>query len=49
MRGEDIEMGRFLCNHPEIRQKMKEEFEVHFEIERNELVVSMIDGYDEKA
>ncbi len=46
--GEDIEMGRFLCNHPEIRQKMREVFDCQFELERNEIIVAMIDGYDEK-
>lgn len=47
--GEDMEMGRFLCNHPEIRQKMREVFEYQFELERNEIVAAMIDGYNEKA
>ena len=44
--GEDIDMARFLVNHPEIRQKMKDAFEQEFESCRDELVVAMIDGYD---
>lgn len=44
--GEDMDMARFLMNHPEIRQKMKAAFEQEFESCRDELVVAMIDGYD---
>ncbi len=46
--GEDIELGRFLINHPEIRQKAKETFKEQFELSRNEIITSMIDGYEEK-
>lgn len=46
--GEDIELGRFFTNHPEIRAKCKEVFEEQFEMTRNEIITSMIDGYDEK-
>ncbi len=43
--GEDMDMSRFLMNHPEIRQKMKDAFEQEFESCRDQLVVSMIEKY----
>lgn len=46
--GEDMDMARFLMNHPEIRQKMKDAFEQEFERSRDELVVSMIEDYSQE-
>ena len=46
--GEDMDMARFLMNHPEIRQKMKDAFEQEFERSRDELVVAMIEDYSEE-
>ncbi len=45
--GEDIDIGLILNNHPSILTKLEEAIKTHFESERNELVVSMIDGMDE--
>ena len=46
--GEDMDMARFLMNHPEIRQKMKDAFEQEFERSRDELVVAMIEDYSQE-
>ena len=46
--GEDINLARFLMNHPEIREWMKNAFAERFESSRDEIVVGMIDAYDEK-
>lgn len=46
--GEDIDIGRFFDNHPEIKELFKANLMEHLESGRNELVVSMIDGMDEK-
>lgn len=46
--GEDMDMSRFLMNHPEIRQKMKDAFEQEFESCRDQLVVSMIEKYSQE-
>ena len=45
--GEDIDLGRILDNHPKITAKLEEAMKDYFESERNELVVSMIDGMDD--
>lgn len=45
--GEDIDLGRILDNHPKLTAKLEEAIQDYFEGERNELVVSMIDGMDE--
>lgn len=46
--GEDMDLARFLTNHPEIREKMRDAFQEKFEDCRDELVVAMIEGYDPK-
>ena len=45
--GEDIDLGRILDNHPKITAKLEEAMKEYFESERNELVVSMIDGMED--
>lgn len=45
--GEDIDLGRILENHPKLTAKLEEAMQDYFESERNELVVSMIDGMNE--
>ena len=44
--GEDIDVGRFLDNHTEIKELFKANLMEHLESGRNELVVSMIDNMD---
>ncbi len=43
--GYDMDIGRFLLSHPEIRQKMRDVFLDEFEYVRNEIVALMIDKY----
>lgn len=45
--GEDIELGRFLDNHEEIKQRLLDNIKQHFEADRNEMIVSMIDHMDD--
>ena len=45
--GDDIDIVRILNNHPKIAEKLEVAMKHHFESERNELVVSMIDGMDD--
>lgn len=45
--GEDIDLGRLLDNHPEIKETFINNLAEHIEQGRNELVVSMIDNMDD--
>lgn len=45
--GEDIDLGRFLDNHPEIKEVFKGNLLEHLESGRNALVVSEIETMDE--
>lgn len=46
--GEDIDIGRFLDNHLEIKELFKANLMEHLESGRNELVTFMIDNMSEK-
>ena len=44
--GEDINLSRFLHNHPAILETLKDAFAHYVEMERNETVVSLIESED---
>lgn len=45
--GEDIDLGKILANHEEICEKLKDVMSLHFESERDEMITSMIDHYED--
>ena len=45
--GEDVDLGRFLDNHEEIKEKFVANLKEWFESERDEMIVSMIDHMDD--
>ncbi len=44
---EDINLARFLDKHDKIRERLQEAVKDWYEMERNQLVASMIDGMDQ--
>lgn len=44
--GEDINIGRFFENHPEIAEKFTDAYKDYLESTRNELITSMIEGQE---
>ena len=46
IKGEDMNLVRFLENHPKIAEQLKESLLHYIEMQRDELITSMIDGMD---
>ena len=44
--GEDINIGRFFENHPKIFNAFQDALSEFIEAQRNELIVSILDGYE---
>lgn len=45
--GEDIDLEKILTNHEELCEKLKDNIKNHLESERDEMIVSMIDHYED--